>query len=149
QTSGINGFWLMGGADGLTVQGDYTNYVPAVVDQNWTVGGVGGYTNVMGLAATINAGAGSITLKWQPGLTSRATIERKLPTDSSWTSLISKYAPFTYTDTGRAPGQRYEYRVDTNYILTAINDAPIERRGKVIMVVENSIASSLVTELAQ
>jgi hypothetical protein len=39
--------------------------------------------------------------------------------------------------------------VDGNYILTAVNDPPSERRGKVIMVVENSITNSLVTELAQ
>ncbi len=151
QTNGINGIWLMGGADGLTLLGEYMDpsIIPGQSDQAWVVGGVGGYTNTMALTAEIDATAGSITLRWQPGLTSRATIERKLPAESTWTTLTNNYSRFTYTDGGRSTGHRYEYRVNTNYILTAINAPPIEHRGQVIMVVENSMAKSLRTELAQ
>ncbi len=145
-TSGINSIWLIGGSDGLTFRGAYP--IPSEADQDWVIKGTGGYTNTMALSADVSDATSTITLKWQPGLTTTTSIKRKLPTKSQWTDLASNYYRYTYTNISMTLGQKYEFDVGGNYMVSAIKASPEENRGNVILVVESSVASTLAVELA-
>ncbi|MCS1411439.1 MAG: hypothetical protein M2R45_04639 [Verrucomicrobia subdivision 3 bacterium] len=76
--------------------------------------------------------------------------------------LVSNYQAPTFTDRDLTPGFAYEYRIwDTSalnfganpivlqqHLTAAINLPPVHNRGKVIMMIENSIATPLATEIA-
>lgn len=82
---------------------------------------------------------------------------RTLGTKTSWGSAVASGLPNTstqYIDTAVIPGVRYEYRIvrgslATGYIASGINVPAKERMGKLILLVESSVAPSLVLELAR
>jgi hypothetical protein len=161
--SGINSIWLIGGANGLTLQGMFQTTLPSEPDLNWVIKGNGGYTNTLALAATADPVLGSITVKWRPGTTVRTIVRTKLPSETVWTPIAANYYPFSIIAFGKSQGQRYEYNIGGDYypgqpyvfptggdyIVTAINDRAIEDRGTVMLVIENSLSTSLATELAR
>ncbi|MDA1274323.1 MAG: FG-GAP-like repeat-containing protein [Verrucomicrobia bacterium] len=139
-SNGQNAIWRMSGTNllrGVSISS---------LDSNFSVGGVGGHTNMMMLSAT-SSPPNSITLSWRYGADTPVTIERKTPSQSTWTPLQSGYRPLNFTDSGLTVGQRYEYRVAGNYLVTAINAPPVDDWGKVILVIDNTIASAIATEL--
>jgi hypothetical protein len=87
------------------------------------------------------------------------TVSRKLPTATSWTSLTSLAGSATgYTDGNVAYGISYEYKVVKSsalgitaygYIVAGIDAPLVENRGKLILVVDNTHASELASELTR
>lgn len=110
------------------------------------------------LNATVQASPARITLSWTslPSTTS-ITIFRKLKTATSWgTALASPAATATsYADNTVTVGTAYEYRVvrvaggvtGQGYISTGIEVAPVDYRGKMILLVDNTFSTSLSSEL--
>ncbi|MCX7044313.1 MAG: IPT/TIG domain-containing protein [Candidatus Sumerlaeota bacterium] len=116
----------------------------------------------------------SITLKWP--LESRATgyeISRKARSDNVWVQVGAVANPGSATswqDTNVAVGQAYEYRVKRTttilaytdswaprilagltsygYIYSGINMPPVDHRGTVILIADNTIAGACSAELA-
>ncbi|MGV3636607.1 MAG: thrombospondin type 3 repeat-containing protein, partial [Flavobacteriales bacterium] len=112
------------------------------------------------LTATVQPAAPSITLNWVPiGSTTSFTVYRKLKSATSWGSPIATPASSatSWTDNTVAVGTNYEYRVvrvsggvtGNGYINTGINVAPVDQRGKLILVVDNTLAAPLSAEIAQ
>ncbi|TXI77428.1 MAG: fibronectin type III domain-containing protein, partial [Flavobacteriales bacterium] len=112
------------------------------------------------LTATVQPSTPSITLNWVPvSSTTSFTIYRKLKTATSWgTAIASPAASATsWTDNGISVGTNYEYRVvrvsggvtGNGYINTGINVAPVDHRGKLVLLVDNTLASPLATEIDQ
>ncbi len=110
------------------------------------------------LSAVVTSSPVRITLSWTtlPGTTS-ITIYRKLKTATSWgTALSSPSSSATsYDDTGVSVGTAYEYRVvrvaggvtGQGYICSGIQVPPVDYRGKMILLVDNTFSSSLSGEL--
>ncbi len=112
------------------------------------------------LTATVQPAAPSITLNWVAiGSTTSLTIYRKLKTGTSWgTAVATPSASSTsWTDNNVTVGTNYEYRVvrvsggvtGNGYINTGINVAPVDYRGKLILVVDNTLATPLAPEITQ
>ena len=112
------------------------------------------------LSATVQASPPRITLSWASmSSTTSITIFRKLKTATSWGSAIANpaAADLTWQDNAVAVGTAYEYRVvrvsngvtGTGYICTGIEVPPTDYRGKVVLLVDNTIASALSAELLQ
>jgi hypothetical protein len=87
------------------------------------------------------------------------TVSRKLPNATSWTSLGSLQATATgYTDGNVALGGSYEYRVTKSstfgitgfgYIATGVDAPLVENRGKLILIVDNTQAAAMASELTR
>ncbi len=103
----------------------------------------------------------TITLKWS--LDTRATnylIYRKNPNDTLWNLISTQTGDATFfTDTNIVKGEYYEYRLSKLgiegttpfrgdcWILSAIEAPLIESRGGLLLIVENSAAANLTSEL--
>ena len=111
------------------------------------------------VTATVQA-TPAITLSWAPiSSTTSLTIYRKLKTATSWGSVVATPASTatSWTDNSVSVGTNYEYKVvrisagvtGTGYINTGIQVPVVDYRGKIILLVDNTLTSSLATELTQ
>jgi hypothetical protein len=140
--NGDNTIWLMSGPQRL---GSAT--LPFEIDNNWRICGTRGNTNGMLLSAIPNEKPGTLTLVWRYGLNLAPAIERRELGKTSWDLLATNYLPARFTNSDLTIGKRYEYRVGGEYLLTGIAATPVEDRGKIILVVENSLADKIESDL--
>jgi Tol biopolymer transport system component len=111
------------------------------------------------LTAQVQSAPPQITLVWQP-LTSVTTLRvyRKAPNATTWgTALATLETSATeFVDTDVQVGTRYEYKVEkagtplaTGYILAGIQVPLVEGRGTLLLIVDNTYAADLATELTR
>jgi hypothetical protein len=116
--------------------------------------------NVM--SATVNASPPSIQLGWRIGWLNGQneqqpkTLLRRTVGATNWTTLSTNLTGLTFADTNVTVGSRYEYQLNFNdppftqeYILSGINATPIDYRGKVILLVDQTLTNALATNLTQ
>ena len=112
------------------------------------------------VSATVQAAPAQITLQWagDPYATGY-TIFRKAPAAPNWTQISSVAGSVnTWSDANVVNGSSYEYAITkstsagysgTGYILAGINAPMAENRGKLVLIVDNTHAAALATELAR
>ncbi len=109
------------------------------------------------LSASIQADPPSITINWvsHPG-TSSIAIYRKVKGVTTWGSAIATLSSSAtqYQDNTVSTGINYEYRVVRNgsangYISTGIQVGAPDYRGKILLLVDNSIAPQIDEELQE
>ncbi|WKZ65901.1 MAG: hypothetical protein QY325_14160 [Flavobacteriales bacterium] len=111
------------------------------------------------LSATVQAAPAQITLSWAAmASTTSITIYRKTADATSWGSAIATPAAssLSYQDNTVAVGTLYEYRVvrvaggvtGNGYISSGIAVPPVDYRGRMILLVDNTFSSPLASELA-
>ena len=111
------------------------------------------------VTASVQTNPPLVTLSWpaDPSAFS-CSIARKLRDDSVWSSSVVLAANATnYVDSGVVVGGAYEYKVRRNapgygsygYIYAGIAVPLVESRGKMALLVDNTIASSLSNELTR
>jgi hypothetical protein len=111
------------------------------------------------LSADVQADSPQITLRWPPLDSAIAyAVSRKAQPDLAWGDPVALPPDATsYTDTNVLVGVTYEYQVyraATNcnsyaYILSGIEVPLVDKRGKLILVVDNTLSPSLAPDLAQ
>jgi hypothetical protein len=112
------------------------------------------------LLVQANASSNSITISWTSYANSTGyTVHRKLKNSSTWGSALATLSGSTnqYTDNTVTSNTYYEYRVTRSssvgtaygYVSSSIELSPIEYRGKMILVVDNSFTSSLSNQLTE
>ncbi len=112
------------------------------------------------VSSAVQASPAKITLSWPQdtnGTPSSYTIFRKAPSDTNWGAGTTIAGGNTsYVDTNVTPGTPYEYRITKagpssytgyGYIRTGINVPLVDYRGKVVLVVDNTVSGALATEL--
>ena len=113
------------------------------------------------VSASVDAGQPKVTLSWpQDTLTfpNSYTVYRKSLDSGNWgagTTLSG--ATLSYTDTSVQVGGVYEYAIEKStathngygYICVGVNAGLVDKRGKVVLVVDNSQASALTSELTR
>lgn len=140
--NGQNTVWMMSGTQYLS-----SAALPSVTIRDWRIAGTGGYTNGMRLSAVANEQATNLTLVWRYGSLEPPAIEMREFGQTNWSLLATNYIPYRCTNSAVRVGQRYEYRVGGEYLLTGNAAAPIEDRGRIVLVVEESLASQIPAEL--
>ena len=112
------------------------------------------------LTVSVQPGTPSITLSWPAmGSTSSFTVYRKLKTATSWGSAIANPAASatSWTDNTITTGVNYEYKVvrvsggatGVGYVSTGINLPVVDYRGKIIVLVDNTLAPQMTAEINQ
>ncbi|MDQ3101183.1 MAG: fibronectin type III domain-containing protein, partial [Bacteroidota bacterium] len=112
------------------------------------------------LSATVQSSPTSITVIWESSSnTSSISIYRKLKSETSWGGAIANPSTSSteYQDNSVQSGVAYEYKVvrsangvtGTGYISTGIEVALPDYRGKLILLVDNTLAPQMVSELTQ
>jgi hypothetical protein len=117
------------------------------------------YEAAVKVSAEVSASPARITLNWPANAgASSYTISRKAPSASSWTQVGSVGGSATsWSDANVAAGSSYEYQIfaacngytATGYIYAGVNANLIESRGKVLLVVDNTYATQLASELTR
>lgn len=108
------------------------------------------------VTATVQKVPPAIALHWpaDAGATS-FLVYRKAPSASSWGSPIATLpgSAIGYTDSAVSVGVEYEYWVAgggaSGYVLSGIEVPLVESRGKVVLIVDDTNAAALATELAR
>ena len=111
------------------------------------------------VSATVSKFPPAVQLTWPaPTVTpSGYRIYRKSETDTSFGSPIATLggSTTTWTDSNVAAGTAYEYKLDTNgsygtgFIFAGIEVPLIEDRGKVVLLVDDTMAQPLINELSR
>jgi hypothetical protein len=112
------------------------------------------------VSATVQAAPAQINLRWSTDASATGyNIYRKAPNATSWTLLTSLGGSATsWSDQNVANGGSYEYAITKNtsagyqgtgYILAGINAPMIENRGKMVLIVDNTHAAALASELTR
>ncbi|MBI4664028.1 MAG: glycoside hydrolase family 9 protein [Verrucomicrobia bacterium] len=114
------------------------------------------------VSATVQSAPPQIKLSWPQDTRATPnsyTIYRKAPNLTSWgTGTTLPGSTTSYTDSNVAVGTAYEYQIvkltslgytGYGYIVAGIQAPLVDSRGKVVLVVDNTYAANLVTELAR
>lgn len=110
------------------------------------------------VSATVQAAPPQITFSWPADATATGyTIYRRAAGATSWgASVATLGAVATWTDSSVSVGTAYEYRFDKSgspvgrgYAQAGINVPAVHSRGKVILIVANTVTAYLATELAR
>jgi hypothetical protein len=111
------------------------------------------------VSAAVQLTPPAITLSWPQdtnGTPSTYTVSRKAPGASTWGPAVSlPGSATTYTDTAVAAGTAYEYRVvktaggysGYGYVEAGMAVPLVDQRGKVVLLVDDTMATPLATEL--
>jgi hypothetical protein len=110
------------------------------------------------VSASVQESPAQITLSWPASSDATGyTVSRKALSATSWGSGTSVGTATTYTDSSVSVGTVYEYRVvktgssatGYGYVCVGINAPLIESRGKLVLIVDNTYASELSSELTR
>ncbi|MGH7958219.1 MAG: C25 family cysteine peptidase, partial [Opitutaceae bacterium] len=113
------------------------------------------------VSSSVQTTPARVTLTWPQdtgGIPASYTVYRKTPGASSWGAGTTVSGTTTnYTDTSVITGQTYEYRIvkaagaytGYGYIQVGLAAPVVESRGKVVLVVDNTVAPSLTSELTR
>jgi hypothetical protein len=115
------------------------------------------------LSATVQNTPAQITLNWQPSTypVTRQRVYRRLKGATNWGAIATPSTSATsHTDTSVTAGLAYEYFVDRDFTGTAPASAAgyvmagmavplVESRGRVILLVDDTMAAPLAAELAR
>ena len=110
------------------------------------------------MSAVTNSATPSITLNWVGNATTtQYTVYRKLKTGISWGTVMATLSGTVnqYVDNTATVGTNYEYRVirtgsgytGYGYINSGINIPAVDKKGKLILLVDSTFISSLASEL--
>ncbi|MCX7046560.1 MAG: dockerin type I repeat-containing protein [Candidatus Sumerlaeota bacterium] len=116
------------------------------------------YNQTLQVSATVQETPPTITLQWPKSTDAQViTIYRKAKDDTSWGTAIATVAATAtlYADSSVSLGGAYEYKLYQastygryGYIYSGIRAPLVDDRGKVILLADASVASSLTAELA-
>ncbi len=116
------------------------------------------------IAATTQVSPAQITLTWTQdtnGAPGAYLIYRKAPTTTDWGNAIVNLSGgvTSWSDTSVVAGAIYEYQIVKDfssrgyrgygYVLAGINAPLVDNRGTVILIVDNTMAGSLASELSR
>jgi hypothetical protein len=112
------------------------------------------------LRATVNVSQPNVALGFTlPSTLLPVTVQRRLTTATNWTTIASGLQATTYTDSSVSAGQSYEYRayrVDSSgtayppdHVCVALNAPPQESRGKIVLLVDQTLANQIAASLSQ
>ena len=93
-----------------------------------------------------------VSLSWPKFADHPLGVKRRLIGSPKWTDLavVSKTTQFIDRSRDLLPGARYEYQVGDKRLAVIVGTAPpIERRGRVLLVVANNLVAALKEELAR
>jgi PKD repeat protein len=110
------------------------------------------------ISVITNSTTPSITLNWVGNSsTTSYSIYRKLKTATAWGSMIASLSGTVnqYVDNSVTVGTNYEYRIirtgsgysGYGYINSGINVPAVDKKGKIILLVDSTFISSLATEI--
>lgn len=111
-------------------------------------------------SAAAQSSPAQITLSWLPGPSpsNGYALSRKEVGATAWTPLINLVGSATgYVDTNVSTGRVYEYQIARQasgltgygYVTAGIDVAPVDSRGKLILVIDSSIAGALTAEIVR
>ncbi|HEY1106985.1 MAG TPA: C25 family cysteine peptidase, partial [Opitutaceae bacterium] len=113
------------------------------------------------MSSSLQSSPAQITLSWPQdtnGVPSSYTVYRRAPGSTDWGAGKTLAGSATsYVDADVKAGQAYEYRIvkagssytGYGYILTGIEAPLVDSRGKLVLVVDNTVAAPLASELSR
>lgn len=127
-------------ADGLIDDLETFNFVMTAVE--W-------YQSLTAMSASVSGTPPSVHLFWEGTTSSPVTIQRRAMNETNWTILATNLSIGEFVDAspGLLPGRRYEYRAASD-IVVGVDDRAIDDRGRLILLVDQTVASPLAKELS-
>jgi hypothetical protein len=103
------------------------------------------------LNAVVASDPPTVTLRWFELSGKPAPVRRRALTSTNWVVLTNVSRSLSFVD--RSPtlelGETYEYEVGSRSAIVSLHGRPVEHRGRVLVLVEESVARPLSAELEQ
>ncbi|MCL5098227.1 MAG: hypothetical protein M1608_12010 [Candidatus Omnitrophica bacterium] len=126
---------------------DKGNLIPG--ESKWPSNMVAVFDKAAKFSAVVTNSPPTITLQWRNHPSTPLTLKRRVLGTTNWTTLATDTVAWHYTNTSVSVGTLYEYLLEDRWLIAAINAPPMHDRGRVILLVDQILASQLTTELAQ
>lgn len=142
-------------ARGLAIGSDLNNanQINGVIDEvetfNYPLGALDSVAWQTPLSATVQQDPTGLTLHWRNWPYHPLTLQRRLLGQTHWTVLATNSTAWSFTDTNVIPASVYEYLVGDRYLRASIAAPPVLQRGKVLLLVDKTLADDLSDALAQ
>ncbi len=103
------------------------------------------------LTAAVGTSPPSVSLRWFSVAEEPTLVCRRLAGDAAWTTLTNRLFGLSFVDSSAELrlGERYEYEIGPRSITVSLEGRPKEHRGRVIVLVEQSVANGLASQLEQ
>jgi hypothetical protein len=103
------------------------------------------------LSARVGMDPPSVTLRWLSSTGRPVSLRRRVAGTTGWTDLATNWAGLSFTDTSTdlRRGGLYEYEVERRPIFVALNLAQVTGRGRVVLLVDQTLASLLAPALSR
>lgn len=139
-TNGHNLVWRMRGTEKIAE-------IPIQSEPNpdWVIAGTSKSKLNSFLTASVE-NATNLVLSWN-GSSLPVTIKRRPLSAPAWSILATNYLPVRFTNSDLVIGQRYEFQISNQLLTAAIAAAPVEDRGRLLLIIEQSLAKSLAREI--
>jgi hypothetical protein len=102
------------------------------------------------LTATVQAAPPAVTLRWFNESSEETVIRRRIADGTDWVTVNSRVQTDSFTDADPAlqPGRTYEYQVTQvgtaeRTMFVALNATPVAHRGRLILLVDKTLAPKL------
>ncbi len=115
---------------------------------NYPLGPAEAWASREALSAEAQTDPPAVMLRWQAAPNEPMPIRRRAWGETNWVDLRSGPGGWSRRDTnGVALGGRYEYWVGDRYLLAGVRAVPVEHRGGILLVVDETVAGDLRAEL--
>lgn len=103
------------------------------------------------LTATVSTDPLRVILRWYGRNQNALPVRRRMTTETNWVTLAPAIRALEFTDASPEleVGRTYEYQVGRQSLLVGLDAAPIEDRGRVILLVDQTLAGRLGRALEQ
>jgi len=107
------------------------------------------YLNATAMSARVTTDPLAVQLDWLSARGTLNVVRRRLSPDSPWDVLATHHTALSYTDTSPSLvlGRTYEYDVSGRTLLVALRSAPVDQRGRVLLLVDETLAPALAPQL--
>jgi hypothetical protein len=142
-------------ARGLAIGSDLNNgnQINGVIDEletfNYPLGSLDSFACQAALSAEVQEAPPRVTLRWRNWPTNGLSIQRRLLGETNWIVLATNWTAWSFFDTNVTLTTPYEYLVGDRYLRSVIAAPPVLHRGKVLLLVDKTLADSLTGELAR
>jgi hypothetical protein len=149
-----NGFCIGSSWDGTNATKQAGGCFDEVETYNYDMGDVGAHMMNFALSAEPSSDKSYLILKWRRAPSQ--AIELKRSDGTNIVTVLSSSTARSYADTTVQAGVKYTYTISQpgntnieNSIIAGISIPQIEYRGRILLLIDNTLASSVTTEIAQ
>ncbi|HIG28934.1 MAG TPA: hypothetical protein EYQ50_14525, partial [Verrucomicrobiales bacterium] len=100
-------------------------------------------------SASVSENPRGLRMQWTSMIEAPLSLERRQLPSTTWTTVSAHLMGTNFLDTTIEPGERYEYKFGGGSLFAGLQARPIEDRGQLLLLVDETLSKSLDESIAQ